>query len=193
MTTEVIRRTISDEEFIEILRRTNRFEVVDGAVVEAKGMGFIQVYVAGTIYRLLFDFVQANSLGFVMTDGLIYVLERDREAGTRRTRMPDASFVRAGRLPADYDWNDPFRARDLAIEVVSENDPAPELTQRIDDFLTYGSEQVWVIYPELRQLHQFVRGEKVSHIYRENDIFTPGTLFPDLSIVLHDLFDIKRA
>lgn len=48
-------------------------------------------------------------------------------------------------------------------------------------------EQVLVLYPEQIELHQFIQGEKGSHIYTENDIFT-SSMFPGLQVRVGDLF-----
>ena len=41
---------------------------------------------------------------------------------------------------------------DLAVEVVSPNDSASELEEKLDDYRTAGVPLIWVIYPELRKV-----------------------------------------
>jgi Uma2 family endonuclease len=187
------RSALTDRQLLALAaQRTNRrFEVIDGAVVDVAATGILHNIVAGNAYTALKGFVYANRLGYVFTDDLIYVLQRDEAAGVRRTRIPDVSFVRKGRIPKDFDLSLPFPgAPDLAIEVMSPDDTADEVLARIRDYLTYGSQQVWVLYPNRRQreLHQYIAGEASSHIYTgQAQIDTTGIL-PGLVLIAEDLF-----
>ncbi len=81
---------------------------------------------------------------------------------------------------------------DLAIKIVSPSDGAGEVLAKIRDYFAYGTDEVWVLYSEQQELHQYIRGEKGSHIFVAEDQFT-SALFPDLSIKIADLFLVPEA
>jgi hypothetical protein len=59
--------------------------------------------------------------------------------------------------------------------------------------LNAGSEQVWILYPRQKELHQHLRDmPNAVRMYRETDIFEPDTLFPGLKIHIRDLFIVPE-
>ena len=71
-------------------------------------------------------------------------------------RRPDVSFIRRGRLPGDVSPEGWVRIPpDLAVEVVSPNDSAEELEEKLDDYRKAGVPLVWVIYPKARKARVF--------------------------------------
>lgn len=171
--------------------RDQRFEIVNGDIVNMAPIGIRHNIVAGNIYRALFAFVTPLRLGYVFTDNLIYVLEHNPKTGIRLTRVPDGSFVRKERLPEKYDLSLPFPgAPDLAIEVLSPDDTAAEVLKRIRDYFAHGTEQVWVVYPEQREVHQCKRGESGSRIYAGTDEIEAETVLPGFRLSLSEIFAI---
>lgn len=176
----------NDEEWIEI---------VDGELVKTdmSAAGFLQVIVVDNLFRILDGSVRANKLGRVQTDGLTFILHVN-EKGVRNTRIADFSFIRRGRIPKNFDWSKPFPgAPDLAVEVISPTEPAEETLSKISDYLRFGTEEVWVIYPSQRQIYVH-RGDQLDtvRVYKEDDILEAATLFPGLKIKISDLFIIEE-
>lgn len=171
------------------------FEVVNGEWVEidTNMMGFLHTVVIHNLYDILKPFVKTNDLGYVHGDGLKYILAVD-ETGIETSRMPDLAFLRKGRIPADFDIQRPFSgAPDLAVEVASPGQTTAELLGKIADFLKYGTEEAWLIYPMKRQLHRYRRGEEAPEYYKENQTLQAETLFPGLTIKVADLFIVEQA
>lgn len=180
---------LTEDDLIRLSVSGRRYELVQGELVEMNPVGIEHSDICGNAYRALYAFVTEHKLGRVNMDGLIFVLHIDPVTDQRTARIPDTSFVRKGRLPKDYDRSRPFPgAPDQAIEVVSPDEGAGELMGRIRDYLRFGTEQVWVLYPESRELHQFIQGEKASHIYTEGDHLNGGALLPGFEIRVADLF-----
>lgn len=172
------------------------FEVVDGAIVYLWGEdgrmspGFLHNQIAGNIYALLRQHVRGRDLGYVCTDGLEYVL--DIVAGeVKRSRLPDASFIRLENLPDDFDVTRPFvGAPDLAVEVVSPSNSATEILERVADFLNAGTDEVWVVYPVRREVYHHRRSTPdVVRVFREDDTLQTAVL-PDLRLKVAQLFEI---
>jgi Uma2 family endonuclease len=184
-----VRTILTEADLLRLGAQDQRFEVIDGEIREMSPVGYEHSTVVGNTYDVLSPHVKQHKLGYIHGDSLIYVLHVDSETGVRKTRIPDVSFIRRGRLPSKEARALPFHgAPDLAVEVVSPDDKADELLERIHDYFEYGAEQVWVLYPAWRELHQFIRGISGSFIFITGDVFTPGELFPGLTINISDLF-----
>jgi hypothetical protein len=171
------------------------FEVVNGewVAIDTDMMGFLHTVVIHNLYDIPKPFVKTNDLGYVHGDGLKYILAID-EAGIETSRMPDLAFLRKGRIPADFDIQRPFfGAPDLAVEVASPGQTTAELLGKIADFLKYGTEEAWLIYPMKRQLHRYRRDEQAPEIYRDTQTIQSEALFPGLTIKIADLFIVEQA
>ena len=72
---------------------------------------------------------------------------------------------------------------DLAVEVVSPSESANEIVEKVQDYLSVGTEEVWVIYPKFRTLHRHLRDDPDNvGVYHEDDTLEPESLFPGLKI-----------
>lgn len=165
-------------------------EVVNGAIVrqDMAAAGFVHVFYIGNLFRILDPFTRQRKLGYVLTDGLSYVLDVD-EHGVPHTRLPDLSFIRRGRFPRGFDYSRPFPgAPDLAVEVVSPSEQAGDIEAKVHDYLNYGSEQVWVLYPGVRVLYQHFNSSPGSpRRYSDQELIDASALFPGLSLPLAEL------
>jgi Uma2 family endonuclease len=105
--------------------------------------------------------------------------------------VPDVSFIRLENIPLDWNIERPFPgAPTLAIEVMSPDDKAVDLQKRIHDYLSAGTEQIWVAYPDTREIHQYIRGEEMIRIYQNDDVMDVESLFPGLTLVTSELFNL---
>jgi Uma2 family endonuclease len=65
--------------------------------------------------------------------------------------VPDGSFVAAGRLPGDQSPPDYIDIPpDLAFEVVSPDERAEELEEKIADFRAVDVRLIWLVHPATR-------------------------------------------
>lgn len=184
-------KPITVDEYMRLAEQHYRIEVVDGMlhIKDAEDMspGFMHALVIKRLYDLLNPVVERQRLGYVFGDGLSYFLDAET-LSVRDSRIPDVSFIRAGRIPPDYDLSRPFPgAPDLAVEVVSPTEPGAELDAKVDDLLHYGAAQVWVIYPERRSLLQLFPDGRARR-YTSDDVIDTEALFPGLTLRLSDLF-----
>lgn len=66
-----------------------------------------------------------------------------------RFRVPDVTVV-----PAGLEWERILRTPALIfIEILSPEDTMARIRRRVDDYLHFGTEHVWVIDPELRKAY----------------------------------------
>jgi Uma2 family endonuclease len=72
-------------------------------------------------------------------------------------RKPDVSFIRRGRLPDErLPKGHVTIPPDLAVEVLSPNDLADEVDEKVKEYLEAGVLVVWVVFPKTRtvQIHR---------------------------------------
>lgn len=179
MTDTTILTAITEDELLR-LNAHEHVEIVNGAVVRVSPNGFLHVFVTANVFEILRAFVKANRLGYVLGDSLIYVLLKEGDK-VILSRIPDVSFIRKDRFPR-FDYNKPFPgAPDLAVEVVSPTKSEEDTLAKIRDYFRFGTEQGWVIYPNLREVHVYFRDDpKTIRVYNQDDILTAEMLFPGL-------------
>ncbi len=153
----------------ELLRMPDgdRYELVDGHLVE-RAMGAESSRVGVIILRLIDTHASANRLGLVFGMDCGYQCFPGQP---NRLRYPDGSFIARGRLPGDRppEGHVPI-APDLSVEVVSPNDIASDLEQRIEDFLRAGVCLLWVIYPNTRRVMVFRPGGNVTRLTETEEL-----------------------
>jgi Uma2 family endonuclease len=122
-------------------------ELVDGELVERE-MGQKSDSIAATCLILIGVFVREHRLGLMNGGQGSYQVFAD---APKKVRIPDVSFTRRERLPAEGPAEGHGRiAPDLVVEVISPNDNAEKIQQKINDFLSAGIPLLWIVYPENR-------------------------------------------
>ncbi len=165
---------------------SHRFELVDGRLVE-RAMGAKSSRIGVRITALLDVHTVAQKLGTVFGSDCGYQMSPDRPG---RVRMPDVSFIASGRLPNDevpegYVSIPP----DLAVEVVSPNDLAGEVDQKVEEYLKAGVRLVWVVYPGTGVLMVFRADGSVSRL-RSADELSGEDVVKGFRCRVGDLFDM---
>jgi Uma2 family endonuclease len=182
-------------EALQALGEDRWAEVVNGEIREvAMTAGFNHVTIIDNLYDILKPFAKQNHLGMVRTDGLNYLLSMFRST-IRTSRIPDLSFVKRENIPATFDLDGYFPgAPDLAVEVISPHESESDLDEKISDYFTAGTEQVWAVYPRAQLIHVYLREENLTaktrtyHLYRSGDMLEGPTLFPGLQIEVAAVF-----
>ena len=128
------------------------FELIDGHPKE-KPLGMEAGAVGAQMLSLLRTHVKAHSLGHVINSECGYQIFADHPT---RIRKPDGSFVARGRLPDEKLFRGHCKiAPDLAFEVVSPNDFAEEINEKVIEFLQAGVRLLWVLYPATQTIQVF--------------------------------------
>jgi Uma2 family endonuclease len=180
------KRLMTAEELWELPERPGmRYELVEGVLVEVPGAGALHNLIAALVYRLIYDFVRGRNLGLVFTDGLAYILGRNPD----RVRIPDVSFVSRERVPADGVpvgfWPG---APDLAVEIVSPNDRAEDVHEKVREYLASGVRLVWVLWPGSRSVGVHAPGEPTREL-GPGDELDGGDVLPGFRVGVTALFE----
>jgi Uma2 family endonuclease len=134
--------SMTPEEFLR-LPDSNGYELVDGKLVE-RHMGLKASSVGARILILIGIFLKTRPLGHLFNSEASYQCFRQKPHNVRRA---DVSFIRVGRFPDEQMPEGNCRiAPDLVVEVVSPNDLAYEVDEKVKDYLKAGVPLIWVVY-----------------------------------------------
>jgi Uma2 family endonuclease len=180
----VVEERLSTSEDAFIVGDQRGFELIDGQLKE-KSMGMEAGAVGARILSLLQTHVKAHSLGHVINSECGYQIFADRPT---RIRKPDGSFVAHGKLPDEKLFRGHSRVPpDLAFEVVSPNDGAEEINERMLDFLGAGTRLLWVLYPSTRTIQVFRPGGGAAHL-APTDALSGEDVVPGFSCLVGEVF-----
>ncbi|MEM6282388.1 MAG: Uma2 family endonuclease [Chloroflexota bacterium] len=186
-------RPITEAEMLAILSqdRYSHMEIRDGRWVggeEPPMTGEEHGAIQAEMMFMLMTYLRKNKLGRIYPADLIYVLSGD-DASVRVTRKPDISFVKQENLRTEDSEKPYYRAPDLAVEIVSPSESIEDTRAKINDYLTYGTQQVWVVYPKTKQVEIYIP-DATSRTYNADDTISGGDLLPGLNLAVADIFDV---
>lgn len=159
-----------------------RFEIVDGQLEEIQ-LSNLSVYVGGKIHSLLNVHCVATKVGVAMPSDAYY--QCFGEDGTR-ARKPDVSYLSLERLPTNWLEESYFTIPpDLAVEVLSPNDPAPNVRLKIEEYLQAGVKLVWEVEPESRTV-LIHRLDGTTQMLHDRDTLSGESVVPGFSCKVAD-------
>jgi Uma2 family endonuclease len=161
------------------------YELVDGQLVELN-VSMWSSFVAGTIFGLLRNHCLPNELGWPFPEGTSY---QCFAAFPNMVRKPDVSFIRLNRLTIQQAQAEGHGSvvPDLVVEVLSPNDIAYEVDQKVHLYLSTGVPLVWVVNPEQRTV-EVHRASTTGTILRVNDEVTGEEIIPGFRCRVGEFF-----
>jgi len=133
----------------------------------------------------LWNHLEPLKVGRMYSGSLGFVLNAHRDA-IDLMRLTDMSFVSNENL-SDKKWEPYYCAPDFAVDVISD-DFADDLKRRTDDFLRYGTQQVWVVYPETGQIVVHYP-DKTSKTYGIDNTLDGGELLSGFKLNMKKVFE----
>jgi Uma2 family endonuclease len=161
-----------------------RMELIDGVLREKQPVsqrhGEIEIRISSPLHM----FVDRNGLGRVYPSDTQFVVLRDPD----KILIPDVAFVRAARLrPEAERWRMAPYPPDLAVEVVSPNDSAREVAEKLDLYDRAGVPLVWVVRPPRRAVEVRPHG-RPPFTLGEGDTLDGGDVVPGFRLLVADIF-----
>lgn len=175
--------TATERDVIEAHDRENRLcELIDGVLVE-KTVGSYESYLAAALVEFIGRFVREHDLGIVLgADGMLRL-------SPGLVRIPDVSFLAWSRLPGrrlpdEEIWG---LVPDLAVEVISRGNTREEMEQKLADYFRVGVRQVWYVYPDRREVWQYLAADQWI-VLTEKQTIDGGEVLPGFAMSLQGLF-----
>ena len=169
----------------------SRIEIIDGIMHDMSPVGVLHHLIAGNIFRILDTFVLHAGSGSVFMDGLIYLMHSET-TGLRDAFVPDVSFIHVDRIPEGWQIARPFPGvPTLAVEVMSPDDKAETIEVKVQTYLSKGSEEVWVVFPEASTVNQYHRSQPDNvRRYSGSAQINTSTLFAGLDLTTDQIFEL---
>lgn len=157
------------------------YELVRGKVIEVLLDGYLHGATCSCVAGKLGAFVDAHDLGDIVID-TGFELSADTICG------PDVAFISQQKLATLIDPSTyvPY-APDLAVEIVSSEDAASNVQQKVNLYGEAGTRFVWVVYPAL-QCVVVHRADRTSKTIMRDGVLDGEDVLPGLKIAVADLF-----
>ncbi|HEX6048210.1 MAG TPA: Uma2 family endonuclease [Gemmatimonadaceae bacterium] len=175
------------DEFLDASLPDGKAELVRGELRMTPTPAVFHGRAATNLVVLLSNYVRQHHLGMVFGDSVGYELTQFPHT----VRVPDLSFIRADRLPpAGLDPRERvFRfAPDLAVEVLSPSETAPELEEKLHDYIGAGASLIWVADPARRTIMTIPVDAPVGW-HSEGDVLDGGAVLPGFSCAVAEVFE----
>lgn len=160
-----------------------RFELIDGKMVDVVPVGFPHGYLESHIGWRLTGYVNENHLGVVVTGEVLFELDSQ----SHLARAADIAFVQRGRLHPGQMTGGVFHgAPDLVVEIISPSNTANEIQLKVDHWIIHGSVLVMLVYPELRTVILWQVGS--ATVLRGDDEVRLDPVLPGFQCKTSELF-----
>ncbi len=163
-------------------------EVVNGQWVESEApmTGKRHGRIEAMLIFLLMSHILPRKLGRVYPGDTTFVIEGTPD-NIQTIRMPDVSFVAAGREDELNPDEVHYLAPDLAIEIISPSERYHEIRAKLDDYFRSGVRQVWQVVPERQEVVvNFPDG--TARTYLADQRIPGGDILPELALAVADIF-----
>lgn len=128
---------------------------------------------------VLMEFAEERNLGEVLTTPSFLV-----GANRDQSRKPDVAFV-AGPMPTEPEAILAL-VPTLAVEIISPNNTAEEMEDKVAEYLAAGTQLVWLTFPESRTVIAFWQDR--GAVFRAGDTINAEPVLPGFSCPVADLF-----
>lgn len=180
-------RLFTAKDLLDLPHDSQRYELVQGHLIEMSPTGEIHGLLANIVAFLLTGFVLEHSLGRVY----------GAETGFKLAENPDTvygidvAFVsNARQKPIEEGYI--IGAPDLAVEIYSPGNRKTEIQTKIEEYFQAGSRMIWVIYPKSQTVYLY-RANNEVRILHNSETLDGGDVLPGFSVKVAEIFAVLDA
>jgi Uma2 family endonuclease len=183
MTVASQKKVWTDEEFMALPDDGNRYELVDGEVVDMGNSGMEHGNISAYLCGLIELYVRPKKLGVTCDSSTAFTLK----SGNKRS--PDVSFVSKERLQGLRRLPKGFfqGAPNLAVEVISPSNTFEEIHTKLVEYFDNGCQLAWVINPDERSVVVY-RQPQPERLLKLTDNLDGEDVIPGFTFPVAELF-----
>jgi Uma2 family endonuclease len=161
-----------------------RCELVRGELRIMSPAGGEHGWIIINVTTPLASFVKEHRLGYVFGAETGFILERNPDT----VRAPDVAFLRKDRVKGRPTKKFIPGPPDLAVEVLSPNDTASEVSDKVEAWLKAGCQAVWVVDPQ-RQTASICHLDGDAIVWQPVDELSFEPLLPGFRLPMRQVFE----
>jgi len=177
------RKLMTAEELYWLSDDEKRQELVKGELREMPPANGRHGIYSGTLHVYLGYYVLTHKLGRVFSAETGFTIARESDT----VRAPDIAFISQKRLPALLPDGYLELVPDLVVEVVSPNDTARKVREKVNDWLNAGVRLVWVVDYQKRTITEYYSRQQYR-VLTEEDTLDGGNVVPCFSLPVWEVF-----
>jgi Uma2 family endonuclease len=185
VTTEKTEKKVwTDEEFIALSKDGQRYEIVNGELIDMGNSGALHGYVCSLLIAALTSYIASSKLGVVLDSSTAFTMKN----GNRRS--PDISFFAKERLKGMAELPSGFLdgAPDLAVEVLSPGNTVEEIHNKLVEYFENGTRLAWVVHPGERFVLVYRSAQEPDRLLKSTDSLDGEEVVPGFTLPLANLF-----
>jgi Uma2 family endonuclease len=162
----------------------NRYELINGELVDMGNSGALHGYVCSILVMALMNYILPRKLGIVLDSSTAFAMKNGNK------RSPDISFVSKAKLQGLEELPDGFLdgSPDLAIEVLSPNNTIAEIHQKLVEYFENGSRLVWVINLKQHYVLVYRSAKEPDRLLKQSDMLDGEEVIAGFTMPLSELF-----
>lgn len=161
---------------------TGSTELIDGVIKYYMPTGHPHGFYEVLLATVLWTFVRAQKLGRVVTGEVGIYIRRNPDT----VRTAGVAFISHGRLEQANAQGYLNIAPELVIEVMSPSDSWSDVNDKLEDYFSIDTQQVWVVDPQRQRVHVY-RSLTDLTILTINDTLTGGDVLPGFSVPVAEI------
>ncbi len=172
------------DELLKLPQGEARYELVKGELIIMSPAGSEHGAIIFNLSAIIGQFIRANNLGqgFGAETGFKLTTNPDT------VRAADIAFVSRDRIPqTGLPKNFWEIAPDLTVEVLSPGDTFEQVYDKVEDYLSAGTREVWIVSPKRRNVTVY-RSLTEIKTYSENDELDGGDVVPGFRCKVSEIF-----
>jgi Uma2 family endonuclease len=176
-------KVLTDEEFMALPDDGDRYEVIDGELVNVGNSGMEHGNIGIFLGGLIEIFVRQHKLGVACDSSTAFKMK----GGNKRS--PDISFVSKERLVGLKRLPKGFfdGAPDLVVEIISPGNTFEEIHNKIEEYFESGTRLLWVIHPDERYVLVY-HSPQPDRLLRGNDVLDGEDVILNFQVAVSELF-----
>jgi len=167
----------------EKMHFAERAELVRGEIIEMTNPGPAHGVVCVNIIKRLSQWTDSGHGGVVLSNDARILTSQNPDT----VRGPDVFFVSKDRCPKEgFSDRSLTVPPDLVVEVLSPSDRWRDVHDKVNDYLSAGVQEVWVVQLKPKRVHVFRPDEAPAILPVEAELATP--VLPDFRCSVNEFF-----